>query len=672
MKEILHAKYTFSIKYKLIIIFICFALLPLFTLAFIFTSASKTALRTTSSKLSLELVKQSANNLDSFTKDIERNITQFNISDLSQSGLLKEYHSGDTRRQTNAISNIKKQIVYFEELDANVDHVYLLSSKVKIPVGNIPYLTPEEISSLQQTASSSGFTWTSTADTPSDHILIFQNYTDFTRSADYTVFVDINLKSAFEYLESMTLLDDSTIFLLNNDNQILYSSSSDNALLNDNIISKLNTDDTFGCFNETVNSSNYLFSYADISNGWKIIVQAPEKSLTSQLNTALLMVGMLIVITVLVAIVLGYMFAKRVSNPIIHLMHLMQRAEKGDLTVVASEKGHDEISKLCKSFNLMIANMSELINQTQQVIIQTLDISHILSHSTSESVETFNQLATSISDIAEGTTLQAMDAQESNTGMITLAESMQVVTSKTNHLSDNIKGAKEMMETAATTMDSLNLTMNNSMQMSSHIYKSISELKILNQNIEDIMTLVDNISEETNLLALNASIEAARVGEAGKGFAVVANEVRTLADQSKSSTVSVRHTLNTISNKMQETTQLVEKSTYVIKEQSNVVSQTYQLFFSIIDILKQMNNELIDIHSSINGMEHLKENMIAQINSIATITQESAASTEEVSSLTTSQQAIIAELSELAHSLNTHMENLNKSILTFKVNSSHH
>ncbi len=667
MKKKSHTTNTFSIKYKLIIMFMCFALLPLFTLAVIFTSASKNALSTTSSKLSLELVKQSANNLESFTRDVEKNITQFTISDLSQSGLLKDYHSGDVRKQTNAISNIQTQIIYFEELDTNIDHVYITSSKTKLPIGNIPYLTAEEINTLQETATTSAFTWKTTENTPSDHMLVLQTYTDFDRNANYTAFIDVNLKSVFDYLGNMTLLDNSTVFLVDNNNEIIYTSNDSVTSLNDAVINRLNNDDTFGSFNQKIDLSHYLFSYASISNGWKVIVQAPETSLTSQLNTAILIVVILIIITILLAIGLGYIFAKQLSTPIINLMKLMKQAENGDLTVVAPEKGHDETSQLCKSFNLMIANMSKLINQTQQVIIHTLDTSKILSHSTSESVETFTQLATSISDIAEGTTLQAMDAQESNSGMITLAESMQTVTNKTNRLLDNTKGAKAMMETAATTMDSLTLTMTNSMQISSNIRESMNELKTLNQSIEDIMVLVDNISEETNLLALNASIEAARVGEAGKGFAVVANEVRNLADQSKHSTVSVRDTLNTIANKMKETTQLVEQSNSVIKEQSTVVSETYQLFFSIIDILKQMNSELTDIHSSINSMEVLKENMIAQINSIATITEESAASTEEVSSLTTTQQTVISDLSHLANSLTTNMEKLNMAIQTFKV-----
>ena len=240
----------------------------------------------------------------------------------------------------------------------------------------------------------------------------------------------------------------------------------------------------------------------------------PICSLTNQLNYALVIVVLLIIATLILAIGVGYIFAKRISSPIIELMQLMKHAEQGDLTVVASEKGHDETTELCKSFNHMILNMSKLINQTQQVVVHTLDTSKILSRSTFDSVEAFNQLAISISDIAEGTTLQAMDAQESNTGMTTLAESMHAVTSKTNRLLENTEGAKNMMESAATTMDSLTTTMSNSMEMSSHIKESMTELRTLNQNIENIMQLVDSISEETNLLALNASIEAAKIGRA--------------------------------------------------------------------------------------------------------------------------------------------------------------
>ena len=184
------------------------------------------------------------------------------------------------------------------------------------------------------------------------------------------------------------------------------------------------------------------------------------------------------------------------------------------------------------------------------------------------------------------------------------------------------------------------------------------------------MKLVDRISEETNLLALNASIEAARVGKAGKGFAVVAHEIRDLSDQTKASTVDVRTTLNTIGQKMKETVMLAESSKQIISEQETVVNETSTLFHNIIDILSSMLHELQDINESVTDMRDLKEFMLGQMDNIASVTEESAASTEEVSSLAVEEQSIMKQLSSLSIELSNNMEKLNETIKNFKVNES--
>ena len=488
-------------------------------------------------------------------------------------------------------------------------------------------------------------------------------FKDISTSISYYVVGKYNLNSFIQYLSELSLLKDSNVYLVTTDHTLLFSNLTDCTALPEDIQSKLSDNTSLTSFS----TSNYLISCDTLSNGWKLIVQTPYSSLTTQLNSALVIIFFLFIITMVLAVVLGYFYANHFSKPIIQLMQLMGKAEQGDLTVIATVKGKDEIASLCTSFNHMMANISELITQTQEVITHTLDSSETLSHSANHSVSTIQELATAVSEIAQGTTTQAMDTQKSTQDMQGLAHQMDTVSTKTSTLLSNTEGAKSMIENATSVIQSLTATMNSSLHMTNDICTSIDELNALNQNIEDIMKLVDGISEQTNLLALNASIEAARVGDAGKGFAVVANEVRHLADQSKASTVDVRSTLATIDQKMQETVSLAQNSKRIIGDQEKVVNETYSLFHEIIDILSSMLTELKDINESVNDMKHLKEVMVGQIDSIASVTQESAASTEEVSSLATEQQSIMSQLSSLSNKLSTNMEKLNETITAFKV-----
>ena len=195
----------------------------------------------------------------------------------------------------------------------------------------------------------------------------------------------------------------------------------------------------------------------------------------------------------------------------------------------------------------------------------------------------------------------------------------------------------------------------------------MNALNILNKNINHIMQMVENISEETNLLALNASIEAARAGEAGKGFSVVAKEVRRLADQSKQSVGEVRQTLTTMENHMSETLSLVEESRVTFNTQEKVVKETYEVFYSIIDILQHMSNELLQVGTQVDSMEGTKVNVMQQVGRIRDVTQEAAATTQEVNSLSIHQQESMNQLTVFSEALIERMEKLNHTIQAFKV-----
>ncbi|MBE6024263.1 MAG: methyl-accepting chemotaxis protein [Cellulosilyticum sp.] len=660
----MHKSNHSSIKRKFIITFISFALIPFILLCVIYTLVSKSALRTTSSTLNLEIVHQSTNNLNTALSNIEQNILDLGANSILKSGELGNLLSNTQKKQTSAILNINELLNQFTSNQSMISNTCLILPQQDQAIGAIPYLTTEKILGYINADSENptAFHWVQATELPENNILLYKKFTDLTRKADYYVACKVNISILCTYLDELSLLKDSHIYLVTSDGTVLHSNLEESAILPSYVQDQLDTDTELSSFN----TKNHLVSYSTLSNGWKLIVETPTSSLTEKLDSALIIILILLLVILLVAIGLGYFYADAFSKPIIALMELMKKAEKGDLTVTAPVKGKDEVAQLCNSFNHMMTNIKELITQTQEVIIHTLNSSETLNSSASYSVNTIQELAMAVTEIAEGTTTQALDTQKSAQDMQELALHMDTVGLKASTLLSNTEGAKSMIEGASAVMRSLTDTMNSSLTMSNHICDSIHELNTLTKNIEDIMKLVDGISEQTNLLALNASIEAARVGEAGKGFAVVANEVRHLADQTKNSTIDVRSTLNTIDQKMKDTVALAENSKQIISNQEGVVNESYNLFHKIIGILGDMLNELQDINQSVGDMHEFKDVMIEQIDNIASVTQESAASTEEVSSLATEQQTIMTQLSSLSTDLTTNMEKLKASINTFK------
>lgn len=654
-----------SIKTKFSIVLLLFALIPLIALCIIYTMVARQALSTTSSTLNLEIVRQATNNIDTYIANLETSLTNFGVVDLMEStDTIQRLHSDDPTPKSYIALDISKQLSNFASTFPDLADISLVSDKYEGLMGAIDVLSRNELAALIPEEADSTYCWLIPEELGKKKVLITKSFMDFSSRTKYSLACTLNLNSITSYLGSASLLKDAHLYLATADHDLIFSTDPAITSISPEIASNVIPEKELSSFT----LSDSLISYATLSNGWQVIVETPNSSLTEQLDSAFMIVMWLFIVIIVLACLLGSLCGTRFAAPIITLGKLMKRAEEGDLTVVAPVKGNDELTALCSSFNQMMHNIKALINQTQGVIGHALESSESLHTSTNHSVEAIKGLATAVSDIAEGTTTQALNTQKSTEGMADLSSSMEKVTTQTHTLLEHTDGAKVMIENATSTIHSLTETMNSSLRISSHISSSIQELSTLNQNIENVMQLVDNISEETNLLALNASIEAARVGEAGRGFAVVASEVRRLADQSKASTVSVRSTLATITAKMDETVSLASESQQIIKNQEGVVEDTHKLFFQIVSILTMMTSELHTINTSIRDMQTLRSEMVEQIQGIASVTQESAATTEEVSSLATEQQAVISKLSDLSDDLAQHMEELAATIQTFKVN----
>lgn len=653
-----------SIKTKFSFAFISFALIPLISICIVYTFISKNALRTTSSTLNLEIVRVTGDLINTEFSNVEASITQFAINDLPEADILAQLRSKDSTAQASAIMGIRQLLTSLKTSNKNLKSSSLISNDATKMIGNVASLSEATLRSYITDDTASKYLWLMPDELGNQSVLLVKTFSDVSTHSEYTIFSEMTLSRITDYLDSASLLKDSHIYLISDTNGLIYSPDKDETALTESILKHLNNEEALATFS----NANALFSYSVLDNGWKLLVETPTKSLTTQLDSALVLVIIIALVIIALAYVLGKIYGGSFSKPILILGQLMKKAEDGDLTVSAPVNGNDEITDLCKSFNHMMYNIKNLINETQEVIGHVLNSSETLQTSTGQSAEAMKELSSAISEIAEGTTSQALDSQKNAQNMGDLSSSMEKVTKQTESLISHTSGAKTMIENATSTMHSLTETMSSSLKISSDISSSVSELSRLNKNIEDVIKLLDSVSEQTNLLALNASIEAARVGEAGKGFAVVANEVRHLADQSKASTNDVRQTLTMITTKMKSTVSLADESRKIIHSQETVVQDTRLLFDEIVNILSNMTSELHMINESIQDMQDLKKIMATQIQSIANVTEEAAASTEEVNSLTEEQQNVISQLSSLSSSLTEHMHQLNDKILSFKVN----
>jgi len=195
----------------------------------------------------------------------------------------------------------------------------------------------------------------------------------------------------------------------------------------------------------------------------------------------------------------------------------------------------------------------------------------------------------------------------------------------------------------------------------------IQDMNESTKQIDTISETLVSITEQTNLLSLNASIESARAGEAGKGFSVVAREISKLADQSKISTEEIKKIIASIQKKSVAALNAI-KSESVVNEQDLTVGQTKKLFTQILKSIEIMINKVDEVKISIIDINDKKQSTVSEIENISSISEQTASSSQQVTASTEEITAAMEEFTKHSSELQILAEELDAEIKKFKIN----
>ncbi|NRF96069.1 methyl-accepting chemotaxis protein [Paenibacillus frigoriresistens] len=348
---------------------------------------------------------------------------------------------------------------------------------------------------------------------------------------------------------------------------------------------------------------------------------------SSIFNSSIWVISFLIIIALLIGIAATVFFIRIITKPLVMVTNTIGKVAKGDLTVEPLRvKSKDEIAILAHSCNEMVTNLRELISGTLNTAQSVAAASQQISASTEE--------------IASGSTSQANAAQmmselfnELSTAINSVALSAEQASELSNKTMDIAKDGGKVVSTSIDGMNQIN--------------EQMSRLKEDSNKIGEIIEVIDDIAEQTNLLALNAAIEAARAGEQGRGFAVVADEVRKLAERSSGATKQI----TVIIKGIQENTQ---QSVKAVGEGVALSQKSGEAFDNIITMVNESAQRVTEIAAASEEQAAQSSEVLISIESISASTEESAASSEETASTAQS-------LAQLA-------EELNSAVAIFKIN----
>lgn len=402
----------------------------------------------------------------------------------------------------------------------------------------------------------------------------------------------------------------------------------------DDIIQLVNT-------NKIDEAQSLLFNYAVPANeSIQQSVQNIVEFQTEQMNTSNAETGsstdfsqiLLIVISIvgtILSVIIAFFIVKNITVPLKRLTAAAKVIATGDLSnedIVVNTK--DEIQELAQSFNNMKANLLQLISNISNNVSSTTVAAEQLTASTNKVTSSTNEVKKRMDNIVAGANQAALigndcavATDESARGISTIAQAAQNLHSQAIDMQEL---ASEGEQTLITTEEQMNI-----LQQSSHeTREKIKQLSLQSAEIESITKVITDITEQTNLLALNAAIEAARAGEHGKGFAVVADEVRKLAEESKNS-----------ASKIVVLTSHIQKDTKEVEASVNTTVQNVDKGVAYLQ----------NAQSSFKQIVHSIGNMTDEIQQVSASSEQLSASTEEVA----------ASVTEMAQTANTASEQMN-------------
>lgn len=482
--------------------------------------------------------------------------------------------------------------------------------------------------------------------------------------------IDVDLTSLSHSLSDIKVGKEGYIFIVDNSGIIL--SHPDLSMIGVDITDLMTfwnviKDESHGFEDYSFNNED-KFAVYDTSEvtGWKIVASMNYSELSNNTRAINNVIQLVVIITAIVAILVAVFFSIPISRNVKKLLAAFSKLSDGDLRTTVSIKSRDEFQTLGNHFNEMAGDISRLIQNVSDASISVLDTSVTLANMSEETNASLSEVARAVEEVAKGATEQAQNASDGAYSVSELGAKLSTVNASTNMINTLSQNANELTLQGLNRMENLIQKSDHTMQSTSKVTELVYETSESMQQIDAISNAIDTITEQTNLLALNASIEAARAGESGKGFAVVANEIRKLAEQSKSSTLKIKNIVEDIEHKTALSVEAMEVTNKNVQEQVSLVNQTQSLFHNIMDAVRVLSEKVSEIQQSTSEITNQKDNIVYQIENISAISEESASATEEVTSSTEQISVTMDEIAQQASNLQRLSEQLQERLNSFK------
>lgn len=375
----------------------------------------------------------------------------------------------------------------------------------------------------------------------------------------------------------------------------------------------------------------------------------------------------IVILATLIVVLLGAVIASGMSKNIRKILKGVEAAKQGDLTVSVRAKSHDEIGRLGKAVNEMLVSMRALILKVADENEKVNNSAGRVGEASDSVAFMMGDLTNAVSEIEDGASQQEHSAKDCLTYMDHLSVEIEQVVENTTEIKDISNETKEMVDAGIAIMQRLTDTSKATTQNVQGIMDEIEVLGTKVDNINHIIGVITEIADQTNLLSLNASIEAAHAGEAGRGFSVVAMEVKNLAEQSINSATKIRGIIDEVQEQSRKALSRVSLTEGMITTQEQAVQNAVNALQIIDQCVSKLNANISAITEQTQEIESAKEITLDAVQGISTVIEKNAYVTIAMGSGIQGQKEEVEKLEEYASDLKTVSANLKMALDVFTI-----
>ena len=444
-------------------------------------------------------------------------------------------------------------------------------------------------------------------------------------------------------------------------------------LLSDEALQSLKTNGSYFSNNVVVNGEPYYAYYeliADYGSGNEVTICTGISAVNarsiyeSRLRSTSIFMLVIAAVSLLLVILIARSIVKSIKTSIDHL----DEVAKGKLNFAISDKmltRGDEVGNIARSIHSLMSEFTNIAHNLHGSSNTLTDFSQSIRGNFSEINGVISDINTAVEEIAISATSQASSTQD-------VAEQMNEMGVAVEKSSDNIGTLKQItgdMETTnhevSETLDSLVSISNNTRESIENVQRQTNDTNQSAMEIQSVVNFISNIADQTNLLSLNASIEAARAGDQGRGFAIVADEVRNLAEQSRQSADQIEEIVRKLIENSNNSVDAMNVVMDEIQIQHDKLNQTKNAFDHLQSEISNVTNAVDGIKKEIESIDQAKNKVYVNLENLAAISEENAASTEETSATMTHLSELVNECDNAVGQLGSISDSLEGNVKKF-------